>query len=847
MAVEKKNPVFKDTVTRLYKDSTLAAWLVPAIFIVVAIAFYRALPFHIWALWSGYAIMAGLLRLLFVLLFSRSPLADGSEKLWYRRFEIITTAIAVAWGLMAFLPFGFHEKYGILFVTIVLVSVIGGATANLTASRRLHVSYILIITLPLIIRYLREGGVENYVLALTIILFSAFMIFSGSRISDEIKDVINVRNLNRKLMRNLMESVGDYRAINKELEQKVADEQLAKNTLEEVNELQEAIMHGASHALFVFDMSGEFLRANRAAGEMLEYSAEQLLGKPFPMVIVPELLDEFCDRFVEAALDGSHTDQAETRMRKRNRSEIFVSYSLRPLHKNRKTVGVVATVEDITEKKRLEVFQKGRIHIMESLAVGETLESILMAILKIAEESDPEFFTTLLFFNEASGRLHGGMAPRLPPDFITKLSGLGGGADETPCQMAANGKRRIIAEEIDKNLKWDNFKGLAKEHGLKSCWSQPVIGSDGEVLGTIGVYQRSKSAPKLSEIRFIEECAQMARIAIERKGIEKELLLKNRELSLLFHASSLLSSAIELDHILEKVTALIKDMEILPVEKKMKIFFLEEGALKLAYCSQKSGPDDNDPCNVISVGECLCGKAARSGKIVTSKNAKADKSHKKLGKERNHGHIIVPLKGHSGVIGVLCLFTKVDVDFENHIFKLLESLGAQIGMAIENARLYDEVRQLSLMDSLTSLANRRRLDLMVDKLIPRAARKDIMLSVILLDIDYFKQYNDAHGHKAGDEVLVKTARVMEGQVRESDLLVRYGGEEFLILLLDEDLDGAFQVAERVRKSMKRKTGVTISGGVSQFSGKMDFETLVKKADEALYRAKEEGRNRVCRA
>ena len=162
---------------------------------------------------------------------------------------------------------------------------------------------------------------------------------------------------------------------------------------------------------------------------------------------------------------------------------------------------------------------------------------------------------------------------------------------------------------------------------------------------------------------------------------------------------------------------------------------------------------------------------------------------------------------------------------------------------VENISLKIENRKFSLIDPLTKLWNRRRLELHTEKLVPSAKRTGDPFTVIILDIDHFKEYNDTKGHSAGDDLLIKVANVLHDCSREQDLVVRYGGEEFLVVLPETGINDAASIAERIRITVKEKTDVTISAGLAEFNQEMDFEQLVKKADEALYTAKESGRDR----
>jgi diguanylate cyclase (GGDEF)-like protein len=119
------------------------------------------------------------------------------------------------------------------------------------------------------------------------------------------------------------------------------------------------------------------------------------------------------------------------------------------------------------------------------------------------------------------------------------------------------------------------------------------------------------------------------------------------------------------------------------------------------------------------------------------------------------------------------------------------------------------------------------------------------LSVLLLDIDHFKNYNDTRGHLAGDQLLARIGGILENEKRENDLAVRYGGEEFLLILPETPLDGARQMAERLRRHVADDAGVTVSIGAADATAeRRDRDSLLEAADRALYRAKQSGRNRV---
>lgn len=167
----------------------------------------------------------------------------------------------------------------------------------------------------------------------------------------------------------------------------------------------------------------------------------------------------------------------------------------------------------------------------------------------------------------------------------------------------------------------------------------------------------------------------------------------------------------------------------------------------------------------------------------------------------------------------------------------------QYALLIENIALKIENENQSLTDPLTKLWNRRRLDLHIEKLVPASKRSGKPFSLILIDIDHFKKYNDTKGHQAGDDLLVKISKVLLDCSRGQDLVVRYGGEEFIVLLPGTGIKDAEVIADRILSNIRQKTDVTISAGLAEYNNKTNFNQLIQIADEALYTAKNNGRDR----
>ena len=213
--------------------------------------------------------------------------------------------------------------------------------------------------------------------------------------------------------------------------------------------------------------------------------------------------------------------------------------------------------------------------------------------------------------------------------------------------------------------------------------------------------------------------------------------------------------------------------------------------------------------------------------------------------------VYLPLVSFGQLLGVLVLESATCDAFVPADVGALESVSDICAAALQNARYFDRVRQLAYIDGVTGIFNRRYFEVRIAEEIARANRHGLTFSVIMIDVDHFKQLNDDFGHLLGDEVLRQVSAILAQQLRKSDVLSRYGGEEFAVITPETGLDSALIVADKLRRVVESwhfpgvRRPVTISAGVAEFplqGGTRD--ELVRAADEALYTAKQGGRNRI---
>lgn len=215
----------------------------------------------------------------------------------------------------------------------------------------------------------------------------------------------------------------------------------------------------------------------------------------------------------------------------------------------------------------------------------------------------------------------------------------------------------------------------------------------------------------------------------------------------------------------------------------------------------------------------------------------------------------VPVKLNYKVIGGLFLANKADNErFTLEDEEILFNLAYQAAVAIENAKLFGEVRQLAITDGLTGLLNHKEFQRRLDENIEGSRRYRYPVSLLMIDIDHFKHFNDTYGHQTGDQVLKTVGNLIKGYTRAVDVCARYGGEEFAVVLREADMPPAAALAERIRSTIYAypfkhdgiRSQLSVSIGIASFpQDATSAEDLIKKADEALYAAKRTGRNKVC--
>ncbi len=221
--------------------------------------------------------------------------------------------------------------------------------------------------------------------------------------------------------------------------------------------------------------------------------------------------------------------------------------------------------------------------------------------------------------------------------------------------------------------------------------------------------------------------------------------------------------------------------------------------------------------------------------------------------------VVAPMFQNEEIVGLICLGKNIkDEPFTEDNLETLAILTNMLSVAVHNAQMYEKIKAMSYTDGMTGLHNYRFFRLRLKEELARARRSNNMVSLLILDVDYFKNYNDQLGHPAGDNVLRELSEILRGTVRDNDIVCRYGGEEFAIILPGTDTVGSEALAERIRHRVEEKEfynekiqpqkTLTVSIGTATFpEDAVTLDDFIVAADKALYHAKKNGRNQVVEA
>jgi len=378
-----------------------------------------------------------------------------------------------------------------------------------------------------------------------------------------------------------------------------------------------------------------------------------------------------------------------------------------------------------------------------------------------------------------------------------------------------------------------------------SALGAPLMHHD-ELLGVVVVEQDHPNAFQGQDVFVLETLAAQVAMALQNARLYAGVQERLSEMAALQAVSRAVSSTLKLDEIFATVVKVLHDTF---GYRYVSIYLLEGEVLKLRACE---GYPDGTAVAQVSLTEGVLGRAVLSRRLQYLPDTRLDPDF--IADEAGiSSEICLPLIVNDHVLGVLNVETGTERRLKARDVELLSTFGQQVTVAIENARLFQQVQQLAITDPLTGLFNRRHFFELASREYERARRYQRPLGILIWDVDFFKQVNDTHGHVVGDRVLQLIAERCKETLREVDLVGRYGGEEFVALLPETEHRCLEQAAERLRQVVAdepflvrgRVIRLTISvGAAGQDVPRSTLEALLSDADLALLAAKDRGRNQV---
>ncbi|WP_018249019.1 diguanylate cyclase [Orenia marismortui] len=408
----------------------------------------------------------------------------------------------------------------------------------------------------------------------------------------------------------------------------------------------------------------------------------------------------------------------------------------------------------------------------------------------------------------------------------------------------------VIINSLDKEENEDVT--LFIEDGFKSLLISPIF-IEGDIKAIVFFLHKEEGFFSNRHLMPIQTIVEQAPLVIEKAHFFEKMERNVAGLSTLQRTSNTINSTLNLDEVINLTVDVV--MGTMGVSMSGLFLVNDENEDKLDLVASVGFPQNEDKEKLISLAEEIAWRTIKEDSpLITDEVPKEAKE--KFDFINLMSAVIIPLKVRGRVLGVIAA---AQVGFKRNFKeadrRFLTTLANQMAIAIENATIYKQMEELATRDGLTKLYNHSYFQNSLRREISMANRYNRELSLIIMDIDNFKDFNDTYGHQVGDEVLKNLARLLEAEARDTDIVARYGGEEFTVILPETDSEGVVIMAERINKRVREmvvsydnlRLKVTISIGAANYKFGKSQKELISAADNALYQAKENGKDQTCLA
>ena len=602
---------------------------------------------------------------------------------------------------------------------------------------------------------------------------------------------------------------------------------------------------------------GKIVDANKALMDMLNYPDLESLKK----VTVTDL---FVDPKKRAEIISLHvkTDKIsffEYQLKRKDGKVISVRDTSSVIKdENGNPLYFEGVLEDITERVQAErALQKTRSRVETERAqrlLAETLrdianlitgtlefDEVIQQIFRNLERLIPFYSAALLLYQDEQLKI---VAGHNIPNIDDLKSLQINVSDDLISKQIIETRQPLILNNPSDNPHFNNY---GKNELIKSWLGVPLIARN-MVIGLLTLDSNTPNTYKEREMQIALTLASQIAVAIENARLFTEERRRADIMSALRATFTDITSELDLTTLLQAI--LERAVALLSVTGgELALYNDSADTITIAVCHNM---DKNYTGEQLAPGIGAIGQVVQSGEPMVIDDYRTWDGHFDARPWRSV--MVVPLMARDCILGAIALADSTENrTFNQADVRLISLFAQQAAIAIENAQLFKEIQRLAETDDLTKVNNRRQLFALGEREFNHAKRYRQPLSVIMLDIDNFKQINDTYGHTIGDVVLHDLAQHCQSNIREVDILGRYGGEEFVVLLPNTELAQGRELAERLciyiaSTPISTKIGavkITISLGVAEISPDIpNLAALIDRADTALYKAKGLGKNRV---
>jgi diguanylate cyclase (GGDEF)-like protein/PAS domain S-box-containing protein len=580
-------------------------------------------------------------------------------------------------------------------------------------------------------------------------------------------------------------------------------------------ELAAAVLNGLLDGIVLVNMNGDVIYVNKAFEKMLGYQASELVGRPALALPTYQSIKEGSNKaaaLFKQVIEKGYADPVDMVALTKGGKRIPLSFTSSVIQDaGGNPTAFVAVIRDITERKRME----------EALLRSEQLSRGMLETagtgIYLLREGCFQYVNRV--FEEVLGYSSDEVKGKYCLDYV---------------HPDDRGFVRRKAIEILKGK-----SSLPYEYRL--------MRKDGEVVWVLDRLMSIQYDGRRSVLGSAMDISDI-------KKAEAQIREYADQLEALFNIGLAASRTLDIKELMENV--LDKVLNVTGFDAGGIFLFDQQNKTVNLRAYRRVSEVLIKRVERMKFNEGFTGLVARSGKPIIVQDVDGDPRFKKIGigSEDIHSFAIVPILSKEQVRGVIIIGSRTTNQFSPSTARLLDTITMQIGMAVDNAQLYERALHLAFTDNLTGLYNRRYLLDQLDRELARAHRNESSLSLVMIDLDGLKTINDTLGHNQGDIVLKKVGMILKRNTRASDVAARWGGDEFLLLAPDTDTEGARVIGERIRaqvhscrlKLSGEETPISISVGVTTYPvNASSVSELIKGADEAMYNAKGLGKNQVC--